>query len=550
MKVLTFLLILAVGVINEYAAEIRGRVTSLAGIAFSDAVVCVSYVGKNEELARATPSPEGLFSLNVNKLGYMQVTIAASDHQQQQLKVFIPHGDYTLTLEASLGTNITKQNITNVSVIGDFNAWNFNSAQPMRRTPSGTYVARLPAESNIVQYQVLLTSADSSATKNSVNGTQHARLEYDGGGDFRSILYTYADSIDVEFDPSMLPQSDAQGLIREIGSEAERIRVLTENSRNVLDYLWSTKTVADGNSENTNEVLRTIIAPRALKQLRDTISIQPKGVEQQLLVYLALSTMAYSAVITAEDTALVSNCLLHIPPSSPVWTLGLEPMMQTYMKVGMLSRVIPDATTIHNYQEPDPDRLPWMYLTVCYHAAEHDTSLFAYAYRQLTEKYESHVATYLAKTELDPSRRIRAGARLPDFHFKLLDDSTATVSPESLRGKWVFIDLWATWCGPCISELPVITQAWEQYKSKNIEILSISFDADPTKVILFRKGRFAMPWKHVFSPGGFKSEAAEIFEVYGIPKPILVSPDGIITHVSNDLRGTALLDTLRKVLGS
>ncbi|MBC8125057.1 MAG: TlpA family protein disulfide reductase, partial [Candidatus Kapabacteria bacterium] len=117
-----------------------------------------------------------------------------------------------------------------------------------------------------------------------------------------------------------------------------------------------------------------------------------------------------------------------------------------------------------------------------------------------------------------------------------------------LRGKYVLIDLWATWCGPCVADMPVMERVWKRYGGSKLEIISVSLDADTNSIAMFRQKRFAMAWKHVFSSGLWQSAAAELFEVSGIPKPILVDPEGHIVAISDGLRGEELEKTLEKYL--
>ena len=82
-----------------------------------------------------------------------------------------------------------------------------------------------------------------------------------------------------------------------------------------------------------------------------------------------------------------------------------------------------------------------------------------------------------------------------------------------MKGKIYLIDLWATWCGPCVGEMEILHEVYQKYKDNGFEILSISFDVSPKEVKAFRKKDWKMPWLHAFSEGQFASKAAKIFEV-------------------------------------
>lgn len=155
-----------------------------------------------------------------------------------------------------------------------------------------------------------------------------------------------------------------------------------------------------------------------------------------------------------------------------------------------------------------------------------------------------------AASRTDEGRDVQVGDSVPAFEVRALADSTVTYSDESLRGQTVLLDFWATWCAPCIAELPDLHDAYESYSDDGFTILSLSFDGSPQEVVAFREDEWAMPWLHAFVEGGFRSDVAEAFDVIGIPKPVLVGPDGTILATGSDLRGEKLAETLADVLGA
>lgn len=133
------------------------------------------------------------------------------------------------------------------------------------------------------------------------------------------------------------------------------------------------------------------------------------------------------------------------------------------------------------------------------------------------------------------------GQVAPEFAAQTLDGKQIKLS--DYRGKLVFIDFWATWCPPCVAELPNVKKAYEKYADDGLVVISISFDkkADQAKRFAARRG---MKWPQVWAEGADKSKLAELYNVGGIPATFLVGPDGKL--VAKDLRGGKLLRTIAK----
>jgi len=132
-----------------------------------------------------------------------------------------------------------------------------------------------------------------------------------------------------------------------------------------------------------------------------------------------------------------------------------------------------------------------------------------------------------------------------EMEFAFTDLEGKEVDLADLRDQVVLVDFWATWCGPCIAELPHLLTAYEKYHEKGFEIIGISLDEDRDALEAFVEEN-EMAWPQYFDGKGWENEIAQRFGIRGIPATFLVGKDGTI--IAANLRGDELESALESAL--
>jgi len=140
-------------------------------------------------------------------------------------------------------------------------------------------------------------------------------------------------------------------------------------------------------------------------------------------------------------------------------------------------------------------------------------------------------------------RALVEGATFPGFDEK--DVSGKPLAVANYKGKVVLVDFWATWCGPCVAELPNVQKTYEKHHGQGFEIIGVSLDQDETRLKNFTEQK-KMTWQQFFDGKGWTNKLAVKYGINSIPATFLLDGDGKI--IGRNLRGEELEEAVAKAL--
>lgn len=166
-------------------------------------------------------------------------------------------------------------------------------------------------------------------------------------------------------------------------------------------------------------------------------------------------------------------------------------------------------------------------------------------YKSLSPELQNSIAGKEFAASMERERRLAIGSPAPEFTQNDVDDKPVKLS--DFRGKYVLLDFWASWCGPCRAENPYVVAAYNQYKDRNFTVLSVSLDQPGKKdawVAAIKKDGLEA-WTHISDLKYWNNQVAVLYGIKGVPTNFLIDPSGKI--IARNLRGEKLqaeLDTV------
>ncbi|MDC0721515.1 TlpA family protein disulfide reductase [Nannocystis bainbridge] len=549
------------------AVTVGGRLRAHDGRPLRAAEFTIQRMGFIEPTAKGTLAEDGSFRVEVEPGIYM-FSIAAIDHAGFAQTILV---ERAVEVRGNLGTYKRADPgdalLLRTELLAADGKPIATGNKTAVREADGTYRLDL---SDKPKHAVKLRYQLRGGNGRTYNGPLADTYESDGGGDYWSVV-ALAGRDALALDLTALPPAGEAAALTWSGEPPEllALRAYRDRWRVREARLRDTMLQEDGKILAPTENEKAAMAALAAEADADADAAESADAQMLLrLAHLELFT-AYDDDAAARTRA--EWLLERVVPDDP--RLGLFRNVNS-----LLGRVLQSADAAFSARveawfgrmqaNPDPNTA-LRAISFLIHRADqrNDDARIAelYALARGPRFSGMHEPKSLAQ-RFDPDRILQRGKPFPEFEFPALAADGRPVTRAGREGRLYLVEFWATWCAPCVSEIPGLHAAYAHVngarpgKGKDgmrrlgpverpkIEFVFVSLDESPGDVEAFREKHWSMPWTHAFVGRGREKEVMERFGFSGVPTAVLVDGNGTIVEVGGALRRERLLPTLERAL--
>jgi hypothetical protein len=525
-------------IIASAQTTVTGTVTGVGGVKLKRANVFLIEPGTYKPMKSAEVGRDGRFFVEVDTPGLWLLQFTGAEHEEHTLALFVERPE-RINVDIQLGSYNYLPELGHVKVVGNFNRWYVLSGVSMQMQADSSYSAEVEFEGDTVAYK-LMGVRDGGE----IEGTQADDYQYDGSGGYNSLLRVRGGKAEIEFDPMRLPRGTAKITFPGASSIVSEFAANYDSLQGYRDsYMVAYRAAV--RSGKIREGFKYDWRP-AEASLQNKILTEGNPLLRGELIVSYLSVCMISGNL---DQSVARTALKDVSPSSPLWSLTPHVAFFALTHSGISRQQQADlADTILAENGVANMKADLLFDEYMASKLSGDLEKAGDYYDILVEQYGFTDTGKMTKAKFQNTRVLKIGKRIPSYSVASVDDSTKTMTDESLEGKSYLIFFWSSASDSCLREIGVLQKVFAKYKGRDFTILSLSADSSRQTVVRFIGEKSRMPWLNAYIGNYSPNKVLLDFQVSKLPQLLLVGPDRKLLASGEQLSGDDLEKTLASFL--
>jgi thiol-disulfide isomerase/thioredoxin len=478
--------------------------------------------------------------------GYYFIRVSGGNHKPIEFYYYLDTAfSNSNIIQIKLEPITMEINEPDLKITGNFNNYTYS---PMLKVSDSVYEFEIQSNLDTIEYEIM------GITKNehSVNGTMADGYRLDGAGDYYSQIFNHKGDKNHKIILDLNKYSSPSNPNVNFNNEYQKEYYETQKFK-----YFSFDQPQKVSPITFRDTLYTILDNLKELYLSSTFEPTKKLLANKYLIYNAvgysynfIKILGIKLLPFESDKEFIQHLLYFLQPTDPSWCLYkfdggtifissliafndykneyFNSFLNSCNNQDIIKKELENAIGYYTEAKPDLEKVEYFY--------RYYISLFPNTHR-----------TFEIEKILKKQAKLSVGSIIPAFKVKSYN-SDVYITEKDLMGKYTLIDVWATWCGPCVKNIPNIIDAYDKYKYESFQILSISLDDNIEKLEAFFNRNYIFPWLNAIEPSGLNSKLAKKWEFNGVPVLLLVGPGLRILATDVELRGDNLFKTIDKYL--
>ncbi|MGA9293696.1 MAG: redoxin domain-containing protein [Ignavibacteriaceae bacterium] len=502
----------------------------------SDDIPVRSVIAQKNGNYRIEIDSDSLWVLHFTGIFHHEYPIAIYNIQSRKIK-----------LDVKLRTYDYKNNFSTAKIIGKFNGWSEVRGVSLKKEKNGTYSAIVESKSDSVIYRLINVRTGGKVEGTDADGYIPNGVDPKGTEGYNSFLIKKKGKVKIVFDPEKLVHSNQPTQF-----------TLTPAGSFEAKFAHAYATLEDTRQEYESSLYAHLAEFRFnfkfdfvsyIDSVKNLLENETNPLIKQVL-HLSLYGLKYMATFDHNIDAKTSYKLLdNLPPGSVIWSLDPSLMVK--------------ALNLAAYSEPEKDKYVHKVLDLNPMNRTKEILLHFEIDRKFHSLQYAGILPYLSilldqygdsPEALEDGKiyeryiKLKSGMKAPEFSVRSLSDSSRNFTNKSFASKYYLLNFWSSTNPASVDEIQNLKKEYKKYGRKKLDILSISVDSVSDNAMKFVKTKTNIPWDIAFVENQLDNQFCKNYEVYSVPKSILINPEGEVVATGWKLRGRNLKETLKKIL--